>query len=198
MEIRKEFKVEMAHIVRNCSTDRCKKSIHGHSAVIEVFLTSDKLDNSGMILDFSLIKKGIGAFIDSFDHCLVLWSKDDKEYLKNAKKWSDRWIELGINPSAENFALLFCKVANEILESTEFCNGEGHVICSKVIYHETKTGYAVATKEDCLEFMPHMTSMVISPAVSDDWPQELYEFMTFGEDKKSFKNPKVKLQVTEK
>ncbi len=30
MIIRKKFKFEGAHIVRNCSTDRCKKSIHGH------------------------------------------------------------------------------------------------------------------------------------------------------------------------
>ncbi|HCN16273.1 MAG TPA: 6-carboxytetrahydropterin synthase QueD, partial [Moraxellaceae bacterium] len=31
MRIRKLFKFENAHIVRNCSSDRCKYSIHGHS-----------------------------------------------------------------------------------------------------------------------------------------------------------------------
>ena len=36
MRIRKEFRVESAHIVRNCTSHRCSHSIHGHSAVIEL------------------------------------------------------------------------------------------------------------------------------------------------------------------
>ncbi|MBP8064536.1 MAG: 6-carboxytetrahydropterin synthase QueD, partial [Acinetobacter sp.] len=31
MIIRKLFKFENAHVVRNCTSDRCKRSIHGHS-----------------------------------------------------------------------------------------------------------------------------------------------------------------------
>lgn len=45
MLIRKKYTFEGAHIVRNCSSDRCKKSIHGHSYIVEVLFTSDKLDN---------------------------------------------------------------------------------------------------------------------------------------------------------
>lgn len=85
MQIRKLFKGEGAHIVRNCSTNRCKKSIHGHSFQIEIFLTSDKLDNGGMIVDFSLIKKSIGQWIDSFDHCMLLWRNDNPEYKEDVK-----------------------------------------------------------------------------------------------------------------
>ena len=59
MIIRKKFKFEGAHIVRNCSTKRCKTSIHGHSYKVEVFFTSNKLDNGFMILDFGLTKKHI-------------------------------------------------------------------------------------------------------------------------------------------
>jgi 6-pyruvoyltetrahydropterin/6-carboxytetrahydropterin synthase len=47
MIIRKQFKFEGAHIVRNCTTRRCKKSIHGHSYVVEVFFTSNKLYDFG-------------------------------------------------------------------------------------------------------------------------------------------------------
>ena len=198
MQIRKLFKVEMAHVVRNCSTDRCKKSIHGHKGTIEVFLTANKLDNAGMIMDFGLMKNAIKQFVDSFDHCLVLWSKDNPSYLKDMKKWSDRWVELRCNPSAECLALFFVKMINEILYRTSFCNGEGNVICSKVIYHETDTGYAEATYEDIKNF-PLDCHVEYSDGVMCDWGQELKNFINdLNQDKVYgfyFKNPVINQQV---
>lgn len=176
MEIRKLFKVEMSHVVRNCSTDRCRKSNHGHSAVIEVFLKSSKLDNAGMICDFSLVKKNIGQFIDSFDHCDVLWTRDNLDYLNDMKKWSDRWIETSFNPSAECLALYFCTMINNILVRTDFNNGEGDIICSKVIYHETTTGYAEATFEDIGNFNINLQTQ-FSKGVKKDWSKEMKEFI---------------------
>lgn len=195
MQIRKLFKVEGAHIVRNCSTNRCRKSIHGHSVIIEVFLTSDKLDNGGMIVDFSLIKKNIGQWIDSFDHCMLIWKKDKEEYKNDMKKWCDRWIELPISPSAENLALYICYVINKMIEATEFNNGEGNVVCSKVIYHETSTGYAEATIND-IDLLPIDLSTIYSIGVLNDWSDELYNFFNYTKksDEKCFINPKVEKQ----
>lgn len=198
MQIRKLFKVEMAHVVRNCSTDRCKKSTHGHKGTIEVFLTANKFDNAGMIMDFGLMKNAIKQFVDSLDHCLVLWSKDNPSYLKDMKKWNDRWVELRCNPSAECLALFFVKMINEILYRTSFCNGEGNVICSKVIYHETDTGYAEATYEDIKNF-PLDCHAEYSDGVTCDWGQELKNFINdLNQDKVYgfyFKNPEIELQV---
>ena len=59
MIIRKLFKFEGAHIVRDCSSDRCKKSIHGHSYLAEVKFKASHLDNAGMVLDFGLMKSTI-------------------------------------------------------------------------------------------------------------------------------------------
>lgn len=195
MQIRKLFKVEGAHIVRNCSTNRCRKSIHGHSAIIEVFLTSDKLDNGGMIVDFSLIKKNIGQWIDSFDHCMLIWSKDKKEYKNDVKKWCDRWIELPISPSAENLALYICYMINKMIEATEFNNGEGNVKCNKVIYHETTTGYAEATIDD-FDLLPMNLSATYSADVVNDWSKELCDFFCYIKEsnEKCFINPKVEKQ----
>lgn len=196
MQIRKLFKVEGAHIVRNCSTNRCRKSIHGHSAIIEVFLTSDKLDNGGMIVDFSLIKRNIGQWIDSFDHCMLIWNKDKEEYKNDVKKWCDRWIELPISPSAENLALYICYMINAMLEATEFNNGEGNVKCSKVIYHETTTGYAEATIND-FDLLPVDLSAAYSVGVLNDWSEELHNFFrhTKESDGKYFINPKIEKQI---
>ncbi|MBY0444649.1 MAG: 6-carboxytetrahydropterin synthase, partial [Burkholderiales bacterium] len=44
MLIRKLFKFENAHIVRNCSSERCRSSIHGHSYRVEVLLEANALD----------------------------------------------------------------------------------------------------------------------------------------------------------
>lgn len=194
MQIRKLFKGEGAHIVRNCSTTRCKSSIHGHSFEIEVFLTSDKLDNGGMIVDFSLIKKNIGQWIDSFDHCMLLWEKDNPEYKEDVKKWCDRWIELPISPSAENLALYICYMVNRMLEATEFNNGEGDVVCSKVIYHETSTGYAEAKITD-FHLLPIDLNTTYSQGVTEDWSTDLYEFIFNNiPGIKYFINPKVEKQ----
>ena len=55
MIIRKLFKFEGSHIVRNCTSDRCSHSLHGHSYKVELFLTADHLDNAGMVVDFGLL-----------------------------------------------------------------------------------------------------------------------------------------------
>ena len=57
MLIRKQFKFEGAHIVRNCSSQRCRENIHGHSYIVEVFITSDKLDDGYMVMDFCRLDK---------------------------------------------------------------------------------------------------------------------------------------------
>ena len=199
MQIRKLFKVEAAqHVVRNASSYRCSHSVHNHGSIIEVFIQADKLDNAGMILDFGLMKSNIKQFIDSFDHCMAFWNKDDRGYIETMKKYNDRWIELQCNPSAECLALFFVKMINEILYRTSFCNGEGNVICSKVIYHETDTGYAEATYEDIKNF-PLDCHAEYSNGVMCDWGQELKNFINdLNQDKVYgfyFKNPEIELQV---
>ena len=79
MIIRKLFKFEGAHIVRNCTSVRCRENIHGHSYIVEVFLTSNKLDDGYMITDFARLAK-IKELIDSFDHSYILWNKEDAEF----------------------------------------------------------------------------------------------------------------------
>ena len=48
MIIRKRFRVESSHVVRNCTSERCSHSHHGHSAVIDVFFEGRQLDNAQM------------------------------------------------------------------------------------------------------------------------------------------------------
>ena len=169
MKIRKEFKFCSGHIVRNCSSSRCRKSMHGHNYVVEVFFDSNKLDNGHMIYDFGLTKKTIKDFIDGFDHCWQMWDKEDDNFKNFIIENSDRWIELPVSPSAEQYALLFLFVIDKILKATEFNNGEGRVKVTSVRVHETDTGYAQAERKD-LEWVDYnIDDFIFSEGIKKDW-----------------------------
>ena len=142
MIIRKLFKFENAHIVRDCSTRRCSENIHGHSYRIEVLLESNYLDNGQMVYDFGLTKLYIKELIDSFDHAVTLWNGDDPEYIASMKRYSKRWIELPVSPSAEQFSRAIYLIVERVLECTKMQNGERNVKLHSIIVHETETGYA--------------------------------------------------------
>jgi len=148
MLIRKLFKFENAHIVRDCSTRRCSENIHGHSYKVEVLLESNYLDNGQMVYDFGLTKLYIKELIDSFDHAITLWSKDDKKYISDMKLHSNRWVELSVSPSAEQFSRVIYLIVERILVCTTMVNGERDVKLHSIIVHETETGYAQGFKED--------------------------------------------------
>jgi len=148
MIIRKEFKFENAHIVRGCSTKRCSQNIHGHSYIVEVLLESNYLDNGQMVYDFGLTKTYIKDFIDSFDHAITIWNNDTPEYINDMKKHSNRWIELPVSPSAEQFSRVFFIVIDKILKLSTMHNNEKEVKVHSIIVHETKTGYAQCFRDD--------------------------------------------------
>lgn len=172
MLIRKQYRVEMGHIVRNCSSDRCAHSMHGHSAIIEVLLEGSKLDNAGMLYDFGLMKGTIKQFIDFFDHTYVFWDKDDAEYIASIKQFSNRWISLPFNPTAEMLSLMFMNVVNQIISYTTKLNNEPEDLrCVGVIYHETESGYAKCCPEDNYTMWPdtNLNRIVYSDSIMEEY-----------------------------
>ena len=196
MRIRKLFKFENAHVVRNCSSDRCKFSIHGHSYQIELILEAHRLDHGQMVYDFGLLKSSIKDIIDSFDHAICFWQQDDAEYMQACKNFSARWVSLPVSPSAEQFSRIFFYLAQQVLASTETQNGEGDVEVHSVIVHETDTGYAQSFAEDIENAQMgilHLDQIVFSEQVKSEWADpEMYEKLKQG---LKFQNPSVDLQV---
>ena len=180
MVIRKEFRVESAHIVRNCTSERCSHSIHGHSAVIELFFESDQLDNAQMVMDFGLMKTSIKQFIDSMDHCYLLCDKDKPEFKEFITKECDRYIMMPFNPSAEMLSLYIFKNVSNILELMNLANGEQNVKLKAVRYHETVTGYAECNEDDLKNiWKPEYDNVRYSDGVLRDWSDELTQAMQF-------------------
>jgi 6-pyruvoyltetrahydropterin/6-carboxytetrahydropterin synthase len=172
MIIRKLFKFENAHIVRNCSTVRCRENIHGHSYKVEVLLESNYLDHGQMVYDFGLMKRSIKELIEAFDHSITLWSEDDKEYRKDMKKHSSRWVELPVSPSAEQFSRVIYLMVERVLACTGMVNNERNIVLNSIIVHETETGYAQGFQEDAhSELMGKidLKSIVFSEQVQAEW-----------------------------
>ena len=191
MIIRKLFKFENTHIVRDCSTVRCRSSIHGHSYKIELLFESDFLDNAQMVYDFGLMKNNMKTLVDSFDHGITLWNKDDKEYIRDMKKHSDRWVVLPVSPSCEQFSRVIFLLIDKVLQLTCGVNGEREVSLHSIIVHETDTGYAQCFAKDAYsEKMGaiNLEDIVFSDAIKDEWvDKELFEKLKKGE---RFTNPK--------
>ena len=75
-----------AHFLRNYH-GRCE-NLHGHNWKIEVTVSSDKLDEAGMALDFSILKEKTKAILEQLDH----------RNLNEIEPFTE------INPSSENIA----------------------------------------------------------------------------------------------
>ena len=194
MIIRKRFKVESSHIVRNCTSERCSHSHHGHSAVIDVFFEGKKLDNAQMLMDFGLMKGSIKEFIDSMDHCALICTKDDPEHVDFFKKFNDRYILIPFNPSAEMLSIFIMHYINRILDNTQFNNGEDYLSCVNVEYNETDTGMARCDTCDVVNnFKPEWENQIVfSEGVKKDWSKSLRDFIEYG---KYIINPTIEQQI---
>ncbi len=193
MIIRKLFKFENAHIVRGCTSERCKYSIHGHSYKVEILFESHYLDQGQMVYDFGLTKTTIKDLVDSFDHATAFWNQDDPEYITAIKKFSKRWVSLPVSPSAEQFSRVIFLMVDRLLSQTQMQNGEKEVRLHSVIVHETDTGYAQGFREDAYsEAMGHIDLHAIefSSQVMQEWQDpRMWDKLLEG---KIFINPKPK------
>ncbi len=185
MLIRKLFKFENAHVVRGCSTVRCRSSIHGHSYKVELLFESNFLDNGQMVYDFGLMKQNMKDIIDSFDHAIALWSGDEQSYKEDMKKHSARWIEIPLSPSAEQFSRLFFVLVDKLLSLTTTVNGEKEVKLHSIIVHETDTGYAQAFREDAYSQAMgsiNLEEIFFSEEIQKEWHDaRLFEKIKKGE-----------------
>jgi len=172
MLIRKLFKFENAHIVRDCTSKRCRESIHGHSYKVEVLMESDYLDGGQMVYDFGLTKMHIKDLVDSFDHAISLWNDDNPHYIEDMKRHSSRWIILPVSPSAEQLSRILFVMIDRLFELTTMVNSEANVKLHSVIVHETDTGYAQGFKDDAYSEkmgLINLEEIVFSDEIKSEW-----------------------------
>lgn len=196
MIIRKLYRFEASHIVRNCSSDRCKYSVHGHSFRCELLLTADRLDRGQMVYDFGLLKGGVKDFLDGFDHASLFWEKEAPSYIGAMKANSKRWVCLPVSPTAEQLARVIFVAAQAMLDNTVKTNGDDTARVHSVILHETETGYAQCFRDDAYDAgmgAIDLKRVVFSDQAKAEWSDpDMWDKLLKGE---KFKNPTVTLQI---
>ena len=71
------------------------ENMHGHNWKIEVYVTGEKLDDGGVVMDFGVIKKNVAEVMSMLDHKYL----NELEFFEQSQ------------PSSENIA---CLVAREL------------------------------------------------------------------------------------
>jgi 6-pyruvoyltetrahydropterin/6-carboxytetrahydropterin synthase len=181
MIIRKQFKYEMGHIVRQAWSTRCSRNAHGHSYLVEFMFNGPGSDNGQMLMDFGFIKQFLHPFVDSFDHSFWLWDRPgDKHIIEFFNKEFERVLVSPWSTTAEMQAKMFYHFADDALRhlymTDAFENGEQRVSIFGVKVHETTTGWA----EYCggVDEFPetYIKHLYISDGIKVEWPEKFKKF----------------------
>ncbi|MEK6543112.1 MAG: 6-carboxytetrahydropterin synthase [Elusimicrobiota bacterium] len=79
------------------------KNVHGHNGRLEIVIAASKLDDLGMVVDFSGIKSKIKSWVDDeLDHRMLVM-RDDPSAAR-LKALDPEVVLLDFNPTAENLA----------------------------------------------------------------------------------------------
>jgi len=94
------------------------ENIHGHNFKVEIIVQGEKLDRTGMLLDFKLLKKLLAKILEQLDH-------KDLNQIPVFKK---------DNPSSENIArFIFQKLSPKLplgIKLIEVCVWESETACA--------------------------------------------------------------------
>lgn len=79
------------------------KNLHGHNYTVEITVEARELDDVGRVIDFSVIKKKVGGWIDeNWDHKTILHQEDP---LADMLEAADQPVfRMSFNPTAELMA----------------------------------------------------------------------------------------------
>lgn len=139
--VRKEFKFCYAHQLFDSYTVLCQ-GLHGHNAKLEIFLTSNELDFTGMVIDFTKVKDIFKSLIDDvYDHSLLLpiaLQIEKPEYVEALIENNIRVHIWPSNPTAENMAKMFYTELSKLLNRNSIFD----VRIYGIRVWETDSGYA--------------------------------------------------------
>ena len=133
-QVTKEIRFCYGHRLLNYD-GKCRY-LHGHNGRAVITLAAEKLDALGMVVDFSQIKRVVGAWIDAnLDHRMIL-HKDDP-VLPTLQQQGEPVFLVDMNPTAENIARLIY----------DFVAGQGFPV-TEVTLWETDDSYAMYRRKD--------------------------------------------------
>ena len=98
-------RIEFCYGHRLLDYDGVCKHPHGHNAVVEVDVRTDRLDDRNMVVDFSDIKRVVKGWIDrELDHKMIL--RQDGPLVEPLEALGEPVFKLESNPTVERIAKL--------------------------------------------------------------------------------------------
>ena len=105
-------RIEFCYGHRLLDYDGICKHPHGHNAIVEVDVRTDRLDQRNMVADFSDIKKVVKGWIDrELDHQMIL--RHDDPLVKPLELLGEPIYKLDSNPTVERIAKLIFDKSRE-------------------------------------------------------------------------------------
>ena len=105
-------RIEFCYGHRLLDYDGICKHPHGHNAVVEVDVRTDRLDKRNMVADFSDIKRIVKGWIDrELDHKMIL--RHDDPLVKPLEALGEPIYKLESNPTVERIAKLIFDKSRE-------------------------------------------------------------------------------------
>ena len=127
-KVTKQIEFSYGHRLRNYD-GKCQH-VHGHNGVAEVELSSEELDDRGMVYDFGDLKDDVKGWIDEkMDHAMLV--RHDDPLIEYLEETGEPYYVMQENPTAE-------AIAREIYEYAE---SQGHPVTSVRLW-ETGSSYA--------------------------------------------------------
>lgn len=124
-EVSVEVGFESAHNLR-AYKGKCE-NLHGHNWLVEVFIAGEVLDDTGMLIDFTIVKQELNKILKRLDH----------KYLNDIEPFDK------INPTSENIAKYVFEEMSKWVSKKYNPN-----YISKVSVYETEKSKATYTTGD--------------------------------------------------
>lgn len=132
----RRIEFDAAHRIINHES-KCKM-LHGHRYALEATFTANELDNLGRVIDFGVIRRVLGTWIDdNLDHNTILSIADKKLGDNIAAETGQRIYYITENPTAENIAqYIFTEICPKLF-------ADKNVKCVAIKLYETPNCYTV-------------------------------------------------------
>lgn len=135
--VTKIVRFEAAHVI-STHKGQCS-NIHGHSYVLHITVSGNTLNESGMIIDFSEVKKMITkTVLNDFDHSLLL--KRNAINVAASKNVATKICWLEQEPTAEFMTLYIARLLEPLMPDS--------IKLKRVRLYETDTCYADWERDD--------------------------------------------------
>lgn len=106
------------------------RNLHGHNGKVVISLEARDLDELGMVVDFTQIKRIVQAWIDeTLDHKMILHRDDPM--LPELRRQKEPVVVIDVNPTAENIARMIF----------DYATGQGLPVVEVTLW-ETENSFA--------------------------------------------------------